>query len=250
LNAPPREQLRGVKMDTLEPAPTNGMLERMSAAGVTAVNCIRVLSKGGQNLVGEVLRGNGEFTQWEHYPPDDVRDPETHAQYYFHAHAPDGRTDADYGHFHTFMTCAGIPPGISPLEQRAAGAGALLDGPCHLIAISMSREGMPERLFTTNRWVTGGTWYSARDVIAMLDRFEMDIAWPSWPLNQWLSAMLVLFRPQIEQLLLERDRTIEAWQTRFPERDVFEDRSLEITSSLAIALDRQLEWLDRLTTDR
>lgn len=228
------------------PAVSGKMVERMTAAGITAVNCMRVLSKSGHNLVGEVLRGNGDFTQWEHYPPDDARDPETHAQYYFHAHAPDDRRAADYGHFHTFLTRPGIPTGISPLIPLNAAPQANLDGPCHLIAISMTREGMPERLFTTNRWVTGETWYAAHDVVAMLDRFEMDLAWPSWPLNQWLTAMLTLFRPQIERLLLERDRTIEDWQTRYPERDAFEDRELEVTSSLDIALDRQLEWLDRL----
>lgn len=232
------------------PAISSEMLERMTAAGTTAVNCIRVLSKGGQNLVGEVLRGNGEFTQWEHYPPDDVRDPETHAQYYFHAHAPDGRPDPDYGHFHTFLTRQGIPDGVSPVILPHANAEAILDGPCHLIAISMTREGLPEKLFTTNRWVTGETWYAAQDVIVMLDRFEIDLAYPSWPLNQWLSAMLVLFRPQIETLILERDRSIATWQTRHPGRDAYEDRELEVTSSINIALDLQLQWLDRLVTAR
>lgn len=239
-------------MDATEPPVTmsGDMLDRMTAAGITAVNCIRVLSKSGQNLVGEVLRGQGEFTQWEHYPPDDVRDPETHAQYYFHAHAPDDRRDPDYGHFHTFLTHPGIPHGIAPLGPPHTASEPALDGPCHLIAISMTREGLPERLFTTNRWVTGETWYAAHDVIAMLDRFEMDLAWPSWPLNQWLSAMLVLFRPQIENLILERDRTIANWQAKYPERDAYEDRELEITSSLDIALDRQLQWLDQLVTAR
>lgn len=239
-------------MDSFEPpvSISSDMLERMTAAGNTAVNCIRVLSKGGQNLVGEVLRGHGDFTQWEHYPPDDVRDPETHAQYYFHAHAPNDRRDSDYGHFHTFLTPEGIPKSTSPLMPPHAASDAIPNGPCHLIAIAMTREGMPEKLFTTNRWVTGETWYAADNVIAMLDRFEMDIAWPSWPLNQWLSAMLVLFRPQIEKLILDRDRKIAAWQARYPERDAYEDRELEVTSSLSIALDKQLQWLDRLVTAR
>ncbi len=114
----------------------------------------------------------------------------------------------------------------------------------------MTREGMPDRLFTTNRWVTGETWYAADDVIALLDRFEIDLADPSWPLNQWISAMLVLFRPQIEQLIRERDRAVEAWQTRHPERDVYEDRELEVTSSRSISLGHQLELLDRLAAAR
>ena len=212
----------------------------MTEAAVRAVECVRVLSKSSQNLVGEVLRGCGEFTEWEHYPPDDVYDGETHSQYFFHAHPPDERSDPDYGHFHTFLTRAGIPDGIRPVTQTGAH-----DRPCHLVAISMTREGMPERLFTANRWVTGETWYAASDVIAMLDRFNMDLAYPSWPLNQWLSAMLVLFRPQIEWLVRERDAVVADWQRKFPDRDAFEDRELEVTSTLPISLASQIEWLDR-----
>lgn len=223
-------------------------LQRMAEAGIKAVDCMRVLSKSGQTLVGEVLRG-ADFTEWEHYPPDDVHDPETHAHYYFHAHAPDERRDAEFGHFHTFMMHDGIPEEMR--ARVAAGDGASDIAPsCHLIAIAMTPEGLPEKLFTTNRWVTGETWYAASDVIAMLDRFNMDLASPSWPLNQWLSAMLVLFRPQIERLILRRDQAIDDWRAAHPDRDVFEDRELEVTSSVAISLVAQIEWLDRACSPR
>ena len=164
-------------------------------AGIKTVDCMRVLSKSGHSLVSEVLRNNGDFTQWEHYPPDDVHDPDSHSQYYFHAHAPEETINHDFGHFHTFIMPRGIPEHLRPPQLN--GKEYSSDGSCHLIAISMSPEGMPERLFTTNRWVTGETWYAASDVIGLLDRFDMDVAHPSWPLNQWLSAMVVLFRPQI-----------------------------------------------------
>jgi hypothetical protein len=87
-------------------------------------------------------------------------------------------------------------------------------------------------------------------MIAMLDRFEMDLADPSWPLNQLISAMLVLFRPQIVQLVRDRDRAIETWQGLHPERDAYEDRELEVTSSLPISLEQQLRWLDEIATAR
>ena len=220
-------------------------LQRMIDAGNKVVDCLRVLSKSGQNLIGEVLRGDA-FTQWEHYPPDDVHDPETHAQYYFHAHAPDEARVGDFGHFHTFMMRSGIPENLRPLRLTGDSLEAVAGGSCHMIAIAMTPEGLPERLFTTNRWVTGEAWYAASDVIAMLDRFEMDLAYPSWPLNQWLTAMLILFRPQIEQLILRRDQTIADWQARYPLRDVFEDRALEVTSSIEISLVAQIELLDQL----
>jgi hypothetical protein len=221
-------------------------LLRMADAGVNVVDCIRDLHANKSNLVIEALRGSGDFTEWEHYPPDDVRDPMSHAQYYFHAHSPDDRDTADYGHFHTFLRPKGMPAGIRPAKVTnfvpPAGENDALS---HLIAISMTPTGMPERLFTANRWVTGETWYTAADVLAMLDQFAINIDRPSPQLNQWITAMFVLFRPQIEKLLIERDCVIEQWQTRYPDRDVFEDRHLDITSSTEISLHEHIEWLDR-----
>ncbi len=48
---------------------------------------IRVVAKTGGNIVGEALRGQGTFYEWNHYPKGDVYDSETHPQYYYHAHA-------------------------------------------------------------------------------------------------------------------------------------------------------------------
>jgi hypothetical protein len=221
-------------------------LLRMADAGVTVVDCVRDLHAAGSNIVIEALRGSGDFTEWEHYPPNDVRDPKSHAQYYFHAHPPDDRDRPDYGHFHTFMRAEGMPPGIHPAKVKnfvhPASKNNVLS---HLVAISMTPTGMPERLFTTNRWVTGETWYEAQDVVAMLDRFVIALDHPSPQLNQWLTSMFVLFKPQIEHLLRERDRVVEDWQARHPDGDVFEDRRLEITSSIAISLRDHIEWIDK-----
>lgn len=67
----------------------------------------------------------------------------------------------------------------------------------------------PIGLFTTNRWVTGEAWYRASDIIAMLDIFCIDHAYPSWPVNIWLTNLLLLFRPQVEWLLMRRDLVID-----------------------------------------
>jgi hypothetical protein len=88
-----------------------------------------------------------------------VYGPETHARHYFHAHAADDREQADYGHFHTFLRPKGMPAGIRPVPVPGvvppAGDNDALS---YLVAMSMTRKGMPERLFTTSRWVTGETW--------------------------------------------------------------------------------------------
>src|SRR3546814_14192456 len=71
------------------------------------------------NLVGELLKNNGTFYEWDHYPPGDVYDHETHGQYYYHAHAADQRFDGEHGHFHTFVRPKGMPPGVRPAPPRS-----------------------------------------------------------------------------------------------------------------------------------
>lgn len=204
-------------------------------AGREALECRRVLGKVGLNVVGEVLRDQGEFVEMEHYPRDDVFDAETHAQYYYHAH----RGELEHGHFHTFLRAAGMPDGVCPLpfaratEAWPAGDEAI----SHLVAISVDAWGEPIALFACNRWVTGETWYPAEDVIRMLDRFVIDHAWPSWPTNRWISALLRLYRPWIEGLLWHRDAVIAAHLNANPDDDVFEDRTLDITGLLPISAD-------------
>jgi hypothetical protein len=99
--------------------------------------------------------------------------------------------------------------------------------------------------FTTNRWVTGKVWYTAESVISLLDRFEMDLALPSWPVNIWATSMLRLFRPQIETLLVERDARIAAWQIETPGENVFEDRKRDITSVADISVEDQIKQVKR-----
>ncbi|MBR9972497.1 DUF6969 family protein [Magnetospirillum sulfuroxidans] len=220
---------------------TQPSAQALRRAAAEIIECQRVLAKSGLNLVGEVLRGFGDFTEFEHYPPDDVYDPETHGQYYFHAHPPGGRDWSDYGHFHIFMRPKGMPTGIRPMVVAdPLSQGGDNDALCHLIGVSMTQDGQPERLFTTNRWVTAETWYAGNDVIAMLERCAFDVAWPSWPLNRWLSALLVLYRREIEALILARDAVISDWSSRHSDRNVFEDRGLEITSAMMISLPEKL----------
>ncbi|MBK6617541.1 MAG: hypothetical protein IPG31_03945 [Nitrosomonas sp.] len=213
-------------------------LERMAGAGAQIVECYRVLQKGGLNIVAEVLKGQGEFYELEHYPKDDVFDGETFSQYYYHAH----RVEAtENGHFHTFMRQPGMPDGLSSVpcdgtESWPEGSDSL----SHLIGISMDAYGFPLGLFATNRWVTAESWYKAEDVIAMLDYFKIDHAYPSWPVNLWISAMLILFRPQIEALLKQRDQVVADWKRRYPDIDVYEDRGLELTGYTTINVEQQI----------
>jgi hypothetical protein len=205
-----------------------------------------------------LLRGAGGVVEWSHYPQGDVYDPLSHAQYFYHAHPPEQRTDPEHGHFHTFLRPRGMAPGTRPLimpELAIADApsapvappvpqpnqGADNDELSHLVAIAVSETGEPVRLFTTNRWVTGETWYAAADVAAMLDRFAIDLARPSWPLNRWLTAMFRLFRPQMVALVHARDAAVMSFRRRRRGKvHVFEDRRLEVPSTVEIDIDEQV----------
>ena len=78
------------------------------------------------------------------------------------------------------------------------------------------------------------------DVQAMLDRFVIDQARPSWPTNRWITAMVQLFRPQIDWLLERRDESVSSWEAANPDVDVYEDRNLEVTSDLEISVETQI----------
>lgn len=211
-------------------------LRAMLMAGAEVLECQRVLSHGGINLVSEVLRDQGEFVEYEHYPRSDVYDSESGAQYYYHAHR-----GGEHGHFHTFLRVS-----TGNRDGWPAGNGPDSDEPVHLIAISMDAYGWPVGLFATNHWVCGGAWLPAVDVIELLPRFRIDHAYPSWPVNRWIGAMMVLFRPYIEALLIHRDAVIEAWTRTHPERDAFEDRELEVTGFLPISVEETVREIRAL----
>jgi hypothetical protein len=210
----------------------------MAEAGAVVEDSYRVLAKAGTNLVAQCLAHQGTFYELDHYPKGDVYDAEFHAQYYYHAHRADS---GEHGHFHTFLRAKAMPAHVAPAPysgkaKRPMGADALT----HLVAISMNRPGFPTGLFTTNRWVTDETFYPAGDVIELLDRFRIDHTFPCLAVNRWISAMVDLFRPQIEALVSARDETLAHWAEVHPDRDVYEDRELEITSMIDIDTDRQI----------
>ena len=219
-------------------------MENPIQAAKEIIECYRVLQKSNGNVVGEILGQSGEFLQWDHYPKGDVFDPETHSQYYYHAHPPVGREiPQEHGHFHCFLRKEGMPSNVSPLVLPNESDTNQADL-SHLIAISMDKHGFPTGLFTTNRWVTGEAWYPANDVIQMLDHFDIDHAWPSWPTNIWLTNIVKLFKKEIVTLIQDRDKTIAAWQETHPDSDVLEDRSLEITSYLSISVEEKIDELE------
>ncbi len=224
------------------------VLQAMSESGTKILECYRVMQKTSANMVGDVLKDQGEFYEWDHYPTGDVYDHETHSQFYYHAHPPEKRANKwgnEHGHFHTFLRPKGMPDGIepAPVDDFKAPEDPN-DALTHFVGISMNQAGYPIRLFTTNRWVTGEVWYTAETVISLLDRFEMDLTYPSWPVNIWMTEMIRLFRFDIEELLLQRDAKVQKWQAQHPGINVYEDRNLEITSIIDVSVENKIKSIE------
>ena len=235
----------------------NGWGRAANAAAIVR-GCRNELAARGSNVVQEVLGRSEEIVDWRHYPASDGYDLISHAQYFFHRHS-DPDVSGEVGHFHLFLRAEGMPQGALPLllpeaaianlptpPQAAPSKRGLRDEVSHLVAIAVDAKGEPIRLFTTNRWVTGETWYRAEDVIRILDRFALDAAEPATFVNFWLTAIVRLYQPEIAMLLRERDRVVMDPRRRRRRVDVFEDPRLEITSSVTIDLDARLAAVDRV----
>ncbi len=242
----------GRDLKTLGRAALEAMLEGGEAMRLSE----QVLASRGSSVVAAALGSAPSCEPWQHYPAGDVYDPRSHAQYFYHAHPPGERGPGEHGHFHLFLRAGGMAPGTRPLvlpELVIAGAAPATASPsapephagedgewCHIVALAMNAAGQPIRLFTTNRWVTGETWYRAADVVAMLDRFWVGETGPSPHLNRWIAGATQFFRPQIATLVAERDEAVMGWRRRRRGKaHVFEDRRLEVTSALEISVEAQ-----------
>jgi hypothetical protein len=224
---------------------------------------------GGGGIVSEAIGvaadgASAETVAWRHYPEGEVYDPATHVQYFYHRHPPangkigGGDVPAEGGHFHVFLRGEGIPAGISPMlfadavvadKSRPTPQSAPLrrgrrEEVCHLVAIAIGRGSEPRGLFTTNRWVTGETWYRADDMIRLIERIRFDAARPASLLDRWVEAIVCLFAPEIAKLLEERDKAILRWRWRRPRCNAFEDPGLEVASSCAIDLEARLAAIE------
>ena len=232
----------------LAPLSVGALSRAAAAAEVMAI--AEALAATGTGLL-ETLADGAMPLPGGHYPAGEVWDQVTHAQYFFHAHPDGDRHPDEAGHFHTFLGQGGMPRGLVPLvlpemalaplklpvkekggvsmTHRSARDRGVFS---HLIGIGVDAQGMPLSLFTTNRWVTGETWYRAEDVIRLLDRFAFAEPGPTALVNRWLVAVLRLLHRPIVELLLERDAAMMDWRRRRSRQShVFDDRRLEVTSA-------------------
>lgn len=203
-----------------------GDLTAMAEAGETVAAI-----EAGMRAVGTnprtLLVGDGEPEAFRHYPAGDVYDFGSHSQFYFHCHR-----NGEHGHAHLFLRPMGMPAACRPLIS-VGGA----DSPCHLVAVGFGHHGFATELFTTNRWVSGESWYDADQVARMLPCFHVDNSTAGGRVGRWLSALLTLYAPLIVSLVRRRDAAVAEWGASHGGaalEDTLNDDRLEITSHAAI----------------
>lgn len=188
---------------------------------------------GGRPLMNRILPAAEAAQLWQHYPANDVVNGAAGSRYFYHCHPPAERSDGEHGHFHLFLDKSAVPADAQPI---IAPPTPKTDEPradvVHIGALAISTEGLPLCWFTTNRWVTDEWIYPASAVIAQLARFDLRGPDGDPLVNDWLTAMVGLSRGDLAELLRQRDAVLEAGDM------TGEDRSVEITSMMPIALER------------
>lgn len=178
--------------------------------------CEAILAKSKLSVLLQVLPSSGLST-WQHYPEKEVFDPASGAQWYYHCH-DDSDALGEHGHFHCFVR----PDGH--------------DSPaCHLVAVGVTARGKITRLFTVNQWVVGGQWYDAEATNHLLGRFNVELAYPDYLVNRWLTAVLTRYEDEIVQLNKQRDSAIALIPGSHEE--ALENRKFEVTSEFKFTTD-------------
>ncbi len=180
----------------------------------------RIRSSG---LAQAALLGAKQFREWQHYPRSDARDHSHGTEFYYHAHAANERIRDEHGHFHVF--------------SRPEPEGSFV----HLVGISIDPHGLPIRLFLTNQWVTGESWVPSASVRKPLKHFCFKGRGPLAPLGDWVTAMIHLYRGEIEALHQARDHWAKVKAGEFSSRtELLASRRYQVIAQHPVDLVRRL----------
>ena len=141
-----------------------------------------------------------------------VFDPRTRFRFFFHAH--DGKGAG--GHFHT--------------ERLFA------DHTVHVVAISVSRSGEPEALFTINHWAAGDRAKPAPLVKRYARAFRIDERRGDPRLGRFVNLVYRAFLPQILRLQDEKTVLLAGHRPRRPGVHPHDDRSLQFLSEQRVTV--------------
>lgn len=208
-------------------------------AAQVVIETITAMASEARPLMARVLPV-GDVHYWAHYPDDDARDEHTRSRWYYHVHAPGDRDPAEHGHFHLFLhrsqLTGAVEPLASPMEAEAAPAQVT-----HIAGLSIDRSGIPLAWFATNGWVTDEFLYSADTMAAHLPRYNVDATPEDTLVNRLLTAMVALYRDELNDLLHRRDKELERLVAR-DGRAAYEADN-DILATCPIDLDAKIESL-------
>ena len=171
------------------------------------------LERAGTSVM-TLARGGRPQEPWTLYPGEaGVFDRATRCQFYYHAHA--GATH-EAGHIHT----------VRLFPDRTA----------HLVAISLTEGGRPQRLFTLNLWAIGDAYAPPAQLKRWVGAWGLAEARGEPRLVRFVNLVFAAFGPQIARLQDEKDAALRAWRAAHPGQDPFADRALEVLSAVAVDL--------------
>lgn len=178
-------------------------------------------ARSGRNLAWAAMAGARELRPLEHHPAHDVVDAHTGCRFYYHGHDLPGAPSAWHGHFHLFV-------------PHPKGTGF-----SHLAALALSDQGMPQQWFSTNQWVTGESWASARQLKTALSSYAVATSGRLSPVAQWVSAFVSLEQDTLIELLRARDARLAELSSQRSQARVLADRRVHVLSMRAV------RWLEK-----
>lgn len=186
----------------MQPAPIKELEGSVAALHMQGIDVLQTFG-GAEAFLGLLAQeleigGDGLFTllpvdHGKRIPEhNDVKSGDGKYRWFFHYHSSKEHTQRLGGHFHLFAAPAffGETDGLLT----------------HLIAIELDDTGDLAGFFVPNRWVTDEKIRPAVSLFPCLKGFYANEQSPSVLLSYWLAALLGVFGPEIEKLLVERDR--------------------------------------------
>lgn len=161
-----------------------------------------------------------EFT---HFPAEDVIDSSTGAQYFLHRHSSELTSDSIHVHYFKRWRPAELNLPIGDTVTT------------HLAALEFDYLGNPLGWFSVNQWVVADYWQTAKDTVELFKDWKInsvddgrgDSIDPKC--HEWLEIYMKLsLHNDIYELLVDRDKKLDSLVECNPDKNVFEDREVEI----------------------
>jgi len=188
---------------------------------VKLLSLLEGLEQTGSSVI-DLVRDGQPLVPWRLYPGESgLFDRRSGCQFYYHSHG----ADHEAGHIHTVRLFS--------------------DHTAHLVAVSLKADGWPQALFTLNLWAIGDTYETAADLRRYARCFHLAERVGPPQLVRFVNLIFQVFGREVERLQDEKIATLAAHGVAHPDRDVFEDRSLEVLSRVEIdvrARARDVVW--------